>query len=763
MNGPIESTESTDLRHVVDVTGSGASAAESGAKLLGDFVERRDQQAFTRLVQLYGQMVFGVCRRIVAGHHDAEDAFQATFLILAQEAGHIKNHRALASWLFRVAYQVSLRKRTAIRRRQSQEQTMEERHEPMVVDSSVWSDLESIVDRELNNLAEKYRLPVLLCDLGGSTLKEAAAELGWSPGTLSTRLTKARTLLARRLSQQGIVLSTATLAVLLSQNAASAAVPASLVASTLEATGAVIAGNVTPSGLAASKLFALAQPTVKAIVLSQLKFVGPLLIVLIAVAGIGLQARRAKPEPLAAANLELGPAVIPGLQLPPEVRQALEENAAQLNPIDITFTEQLKSPFSEDETLAKLKLTREGYGVFSQEPLLVVTPRHFAWSGDQVYMSELRQTRESDACRLEYSTNGTFGYQGATRDQSDDPFNGERLEIFRNSNLNARKDLWLWCRAVWVHYFAEGYAGFVVNWDANPTFQLESSVLASLRKPGGTLVALSNATIDGRSTLKVEILIDNMHKKFAEMADTRRKSDNASADLPADVRERQGEINQLLLKAPSKIRVIYYLDPELHYAVRQREEYFDPDKLLLRCKCEGFEKLDDREVWLPRKYEVTYHTNEIFSMDYNLTATFLKKCVTVTSLNGKPAADDLFTLDYRRPNALIVDKTDPDEVSEAGAVIRQGLDFSYSVGNTAEETERNRLTARRAAEAMRKVGPAPATLFNTVVPADKAVSPAGNVAARSPKRWRLQWFIVVNVAILAAIGAVFAARRLFRS
>ena len=228
------------------------------SKMLDDFVNRRDQKAFAELVRHFGPFVYGVCRRVVRNHHDAEDAFQATFLVLAKKAASIQRRETIIGWLYRVAFQISLRAKSAIDLRRTKEEPMSESLEPATSDSGDWSELEPILDQEISQLAEIYRVPVLLCDLGGCTQKEAAKELGWSEGTLSTRLLKARSILAERLTRHGFALSAGTLAVLVSQNTASAALPASLIASTLQATSAFTVGQAIPANVASSKVVALA-------------------------------------------------------------------------------------------------------------------------------------------------------------------------------------------------------------------------------------------------------------------------------------------------------------------------------------------------------------------------------------------------------------------------------------------------------------------------------------------------------------------------
>ncbi|WP_157605118.1 RNA polymerase sigma factor [Schlesneria paludicola] len=226
---------------------SGESEATTD-QLLKAFVERRDQTAFEQLTRRFGPFVFGVCQRILSNHHDAEDIFQSTFMSLARHAGEIRHGETLAIWLHRVAYRTALRAKSKVDARVQKELRMSEIPEPSTTEKNLWGDLEPILDQELDKLPEIYRLPVLLCDIAGMTQREAANQLNCPEATISTRLMRARKLLANRLTRQGLVFSSATLTVLLSQNAASAALPTSLIASTLTAASTVNPVAVTTMG-----------------------------------------------------------------------------------------------------------------------------------------------------------------------------------------------------------------------------------------------------------------------------------------------------------------------------------------------------------------------------------------------------------------------------------------------------------------------------------------------------------------------------------
>src|SRR5205085_417873 len=159
------------------------------------------------LVDRHGPMVLSVCRRVLGNAHDAEDAFQAAFLVLVRRARKILRRESVGSWLHGVAYRTALKARTAALRRLVKEkqtaagQAVDDRSD------IVWRELRPILDEEIDRLPEKYRLPLVLCYLEGKTNAEVARQLRWPKGTVATRLARAREQLRRRLTRRGAVLS----------------------------------------------------------------------------------------------------------------------------------------------------------------------------------------------------------------------------------------------------------------------------------------------------------------------------------------------------------------------------------------------------------------------------------------------------------------------------------------------------------------------------------------------------------------------------
>jgi RNA polymerase sigma factor (sigma-70 family) len=202
------------------------SESPADADLLRRFAAQQDQAAFTLLVRRHGPLVLGVCRRVLGHPQDAEDAFQATFLILARKARSIRKRQSLTSWLYKVAYRTALHARAGRAQRTAREQLA---GQPAAIGTTEPpdNDLKALLDEEVRRLPEKYRVPVLLCYLQGRTNEEAARQLRCPTGTLKIRLLRARELLRRRLTRRGLGLSLALLLTVLAEEAR-AAVPDSL-------------------------------------------------------------------------------------------------------------------------------------------------------------------------------------------------------------------------------------------------------------------------------------------------------------------------------------------------------------------------------------------------------------------------------------------------------------------------------------------------------------------------------------------------------
>ena len=270
-------------------------AGLTDGQLLGRYVSRRDDPTFEALVRRHGPMVLAVCRRVLRHAQDAEDAFQATFLILARKAASVSKRESVGAWLHGVAYRAALQARTSVLRRKVKEQQIEDMPHPIVMPQEDRNELLGLLDQELARLPEKHRLPLVLCELEGRSRREAARQLGLAEGTLSSRLARGRTMLARRMAAHGAAVTAAALVGLLAGGARAACVPGPLVVSTVRA-----AGGAVPAGVAA-----LATGVMKAMLLTKLKCAAGVLLVVVAV-GVGAAAWtcRAAAQPAPAPRLQ---------------------------------------------------------------------------------------------------------------------------------------------------------------------------------------------------------------------------------------------------------------------------------------------------------------------------------------------------------------------------------------------------------------------------------------------------------------------------
>jgi RNA polymerase sigma factor (sigma-70 family) len=274
----------TLLRLLRRRAGDEVAGGLSDGQLLDRFVRRRDEAAFEALFWRHGPMVLSVCRRLLPPS-DAEDAFQATFLVLVRKAGSIGRRDAVGAWLYRVAYRVALRARAAAR--PAVELPPEGPPAAADEEAAAWRDLRPLLDEAIDSLPEKYRAPVVLCYLEGKTNEEAARELGCPKGTVAVRLMRARERLRRRLGRRGLLLPAALFGVVLAGKAQAAPVEAVLAQTTLKAVLWGAAGGPI-TGAASVHATALAQGVMRAMFLKKLKLAAALLVALGAIVGGGV-------------------------------------------------------------------------------------------------------------------------------------------------------------------------------------------------------------------------------------------------------------------------------------------------------------------------------------------------------------------------------------------------------------------------------------------------------------------------------------------
>lgn len=250
--------------------------------LLDSFLTRRDEAAFEALLRRHGPMVLGVCQRLLSNEADAEDAFQATFLVLVRKGASIRPRGMVGNWLYGVARSTALKARAMSNKRAARE-----RHAAAQAKTETAAPAEdrlaTLLDQELALLPAHYRSAIVLCDLEGKTIKEAAQQLGCPQGTVGTQLSRGRALLARRLARHGLPCSAAAVAGLIAEHAPAASVPASLTSTTLQAALLQAAGK-TVAGIVSANAVQLTEGVIKIMFLSKLKIFAACLLFVVAAA-----------------------------------------------------------------------------------------------------------------------------------------------------------------------------------------------------------------------------------------------------------------------------------------------------------------------------------------------------------------------------------------------------------------------------------------------------------------------------------------------
>ena len=328
-------------------------AGLTDGQLLSRFIEGEDEAAFEALVRRHGPMVLGVSRRLLHNHHDAEDAFQATFLVLLRRAESIAPQEKLANWLYGVAFRTALKaKAIKFKRTIHEQRVISEPEAPSSPD--VWDELRPVLDRELSGLPDKYRLPIVLCDLEGQSIKEAARNLDCPQGTLAGRLARARALLAKRVARYGPAISAGTLIALLSTPGAKASVPASFILSTVRMAGLGAAAPAA-AGPISAQVAALTKGVLKTMLLSKLKIATAIFLTL-GMIGLG------------------GGAISYSLVVGEEPKAQQETPAVANKPVDTGVTKEKAAQTDKEKLQGTWKLVRlEAFGkVFGADKMTEV-------------------------------------------------------------------------------------------------------------------------------------------------------------------------------------------------------------------------------------------------------------------------------------------------------------------------------------------------------------------------------------------------------
>jgi len=255
----------------VDATSSAASDRRSDAELLRDFVRKNDRSAIAVLVDRHGPVVMAICRSVLRNEPDASDAFQATFLVLLKKARSLGEPVSLAGWLHGVAWRVAKRARAQSMRMRNLSDSEPTALQADPATQAAGDEAMSLIHEEIARLPERLRLPVILCGVSGETRERAAHELGCTEQAVKGRIERGREVLQSRLRRRGFVIPVATLSTLLAKRAI-AEVPPALAASTVNAVMQAATGAVLVGGAVSANALLLSQGTLKAMLMTKLKF-----------------------------------------------------------------------------------------------------------------------------------------------------------------------------------------------------------------------------------------------------------------------------------------------------------------------------------------------------------------------------------------------------------------------------------------------------------------------------------------------------------
>ena len=259
-------------------------------ELLAKFATDRDEEVFAELVRRHGPVVLAVCRRVTGHIQDAEDAFQAAFLVLARRAGQVARPELLGNWLYGVAVRTALEARST-RRRVKEQQPVSATTEPVApTPPDDDPDLSRVIDEELARLPEKYRTAVVLCDIEGLSRKDAAGRLRVPEGTLSSRLAYARKVLAERLTHRGIVASVGAVASVFGREANATTISTDLVQLTARAAARFAPGGVVPPDIVSHRVMTLTNGVMKAMIVTRLRLITGATVLTLSLFGLGVAA-----------------------------------------------------------------------------------------------------------------------------------------------------------------------------------------------------------------------------------------------------------------------------------------------------------------------------------------------------------------------------------------------------------------------------------------------------------------------------------------
>jgi RNA polymerase sigma factor (sigma-70 family) len=275
----------TILDHIQRRMRPSLSGVVTDAELLERFLQDRDEASFELLMWRHGPMVYGVCRRILHQTQDAEDAFQAAFLMLSRKADSIGKRESISGWLYTVAYRIALRAKSRSMRRSQVEKPLDDLPIDLKscdpVDLTAWRELRRMLDAELSQIPEKYRTAFILCHLEGKTCEEAAEHLGCPRGTVQSRVGRARERLRSRLMLRGWTPASSTLTSLLEQHGQSLGVLSPVLVHATVHSAVLLALGKALDGLVRPSIFELMRETVSEMHLTRLRYLSILAILAI--------------------------------------------------------------------------------------------------------------------------------------------------------------------------------------------------------------------------------------------------------------------------------------------------------------------------------------------------------------------------------------------------------------------------------------------------------------------------------------------------
>jgi RNA polymerase sigma factor (sigma-70 family) len=375
--------------------------------LLEGYLSRRDEAAFEALVRRHGPMVLGVCRRILGNSHDAEDAFQATFLVLVRKAAAIRPRSMVGNWLYGVARRTSLEARRVAAKRRAKEAAVLPRAHPPDDDRT---DLRAVLDEELQRLPAKCRAVIILSDLEGKTRKEVARQLGWPEGTVASRLARARARLAKRLAHYGLAVSAGLVGTLLPEGAAPAFVPTSLVVSTVKAASLLAAGQAA-AGTIPAQVAALMEGALKAMLLNKVLKTTTLLLVVVAFGTVSWYGYTAGFSTTARSG-----------RVPETKQQGAEEDERAVAPGGVLQGK--GAPKEPAEPLDPLRVNR----MIGKQPSYQTTPRYCLLLFGPEGKSRVWLVLDGDTLYIDRNGNGDLTERGEAV-QSADPRDGEVISF----------------------------------------------------------------------------------------------------------------------------------------------------------------------------------------------------------------------------------------------------------------------------------------------------------------------------------------------